>query len=100
MDLIHQIESLRHDIENSLETDVIKISVRLIQMKDQAIQLLKSNTEGNDLKQYLVTYRKVLEAPHPLLDDEIITASEIIEVSGAIEINNLFKNIIDVKRIF
>ena len=58
MDLIHQIESLRHDIENSLETDVIKISIRLIQMKDQAIQLLKSNTECMELKLGQMVYHK------------------------------------------
>ena len=39
MDLIHKIESLRYDIENGIETDVISISVRLIQMKNQALQL-------------------------------------------------------------
>ncbi len=39
MDLIHKIESLRYDIENGVETDVISISVRLIQIKDQALQL-------------------------------------------------------------
>ncbi len=39
MDLIHKIESLRYDIENGVETDVIKISVRLIQIKEQALQL-------------------------------------------------------------
>ena len=39
MDLIHKIESLRYAIENGIETDVIKISVRLIQIKDQALQL-------------------------------------------------------------
>ena len=42
MDLIHKIESLRYDIENGIETDVIKISVRLIQIKDQALQLLSN----------------------------------------------------------
>ena len=42
MDLIHKIESLRYDIENGIETDVIKISVRLIQIKDQALQLLQT----------------------------------------------------------
>jgi hypothetical protein len=35
MDLIQKIESLRYDIENGVETDVINISVRLIQIKDQ-----------------------------------------------------------------
>jgi len=39
MDLIHKIESLRYDIENGVVTDVISISVRLIQIKDQALQL-------------------------------------------------------------
>jgi len=41
MDLIHKIESLRYDIENGVVTDVISISVRLIQIKDQALQLLQ-----------------------------------------------------------
>ena len=39
MDLIHKIESLRYDIENGVVTDVISISVRLIQIRDQALQL-------------------------------------------------------------
>lgn len=39
MDLINKIESLRYDIENGVEKDVINISVRLIQIKDQALQL-------------------------------------------------------------
>lgn len=46
MDLIHKIESLRYDIENGIETDVIKISVRLIQIKDQALQLLQTGVSG------------------------------------------------------
>jgi hypothetical protein len=41
MDLINKIESLRYDIENGNETDVISISVRLIQIKDQALLLLQ-----------------------------------------------------------
>ncbi len=43
MDLIHKIESLRYDIENGVVTDVISISVRLIQIKDQALQLLQTD---------------------------------------------------------
>ena len=39
MDLIYKIESLRYDIENGVVTDVISISVRLIQIRDQALQL-------------------------------------------------------------
>ena len=39
MDLIHKIESLRYDIENGVVTDAISISVRLIQIRDQALQL-------------------------------------------------------------
>ena len=46
MDLIHKIESLRYDIENGIETDVIKISVRLIQIKDQALQLQQTGVSG------------------------------------------------------
>lgn len=41
MDLINKIESLRYDIENGNETDVISISVRLIQIKEQALLLLQ-----------------------------------------------------------
>ena len=46
MDLIHKIESLRYDIENGVITDVISISVRLIQIKDQALQLLQTDVSG------------------------------------------------------
>ena len=49
MDLIHKIESLRYDIENGIETDVIKISVRLTQIKDQALQLLQTGVSGSAL---------------------------------------------------
>ena len=42
MDLIHKIESLRYDIENGVVTDVISISVRLIQIREQALQLLQT----------------------------------------------------------
>ena len=43
MDLIHKIESLRYDIENGVVNDVISISVRLMQIKDQAFKLLQTN---------------------------------------------------------
>ena len=46
MDLIHKIESLRYDIENGVVTDVISISVRLIQIKDKALQLLQTGVSG------------------------------------------------------
>ena len=47
MDLINKIESLRYDIENGVETDVISISVRLIQIKDQALQLQQTGVSGS-----------------------------------------------------
>ena len=52
MDLIHKIESLRYDIENGIETDVIKISVRLIQIKDQALQLQQTGVSTCFLEDY------------------------------------------------
>lgn len=54
MDLIHKIESLRYDIENGVETDVIKISVRLIQIKDQALQLQQTGVSGCFSKEEVV----------------------------------------------
>ena len=59
----------------------------------------KFKLESN-LKQYLVTYRKVINAPHALLDDEVVTMSKIVEVLNPTEINDLVKNIVDIKRIF
>lgn len=66
----------------------------------QALQLQQTGVSGSNLQQYLVRYKKLIEAPHALLDDEIITVSKVVEVSNAIEINDLFKNIVDIKRIF
>lgn len=50
MDLTHKIESLRYDIENGVVTDVISISARLIQIKDQALQLQQKREH---IKQYV-----------------------------------------------
>ena len=52
MDLIHKIESLRYDIENGVVTDVISISVRLIQIKDQALQLQQTGVSTCLLEDY------------------------------------------------
>lgn len=52
MDLIHKIESLRYDIENGVVTDVISISVRLIQIKDQALQLQQTGVSTCFLEDY------------------------------------------------
>ena len=52
MDLIHKIESLRYDIENGVVTDVINISVRLIQIKDQALQLQQTGVSTCFLEDY------------------------------------------------
>lgn len=41
--LIEEIDSLRHDIEIGVENDVIKISVRLIQIKEQVLKLIKND---------------------------------------------------------
>ena len=52
MDLIHEIESLRYDIENGVVTDVISISVRLIQIKDQTLQLQQTGVSTCFLEDY------------------------------------------------
>ena len=52
MDLIHKIESLRYDIENGVVTDVISISVRLIQIRDQALQLQQTGVSTCFLEDY------------------------------------------------
>ena len=52
MNLIHKIESLRYDIENGVVTDVISISVRLIQIKDQALQLQQTGVSTCFLEDY------------------------------------------------
>lgn len=62
MDLIHKIESLRYDIENGVVTDVISISVRLIQIKDQALQLQQTGVMR------WVSAKESL----PLNDDEVL----------------------------
>lgn len=58
-----------------------------------------SIVEKHQLQQYLVRYRKVIEAPHALLDDEIMTISKVVEVTNVVEINDMFDNIVDIKRI-
>lgn len=45
----------------------------------------------------LVKYKKRKEAPHPMLDDYYITKSKVVEVEKATDINDLFKNIVDIK---
>lgn len=46
-ELINKIESLRDDIEKGIETDVIKISVRLIEVRD----LINNLYSEEDLKE-------------------------------------------------
>lgn len=46
MEIIHKIESLRYDIEKGIETDVINISVRLIQIKDCALRCKQDSVCG------------------------------------------------------
>lgn len=53
MDLIHKIESLRYDIENGVVTDVISISARLIQIKDQALQLQQTGVMARCFEDYI-----------------------------------------------
>ena len=53
MDLINKIESLRYDIENGVETDVISISVRLIKIRDQALQLQQGGVSTCFLEYYI-----------------------------------------------
>lgn len=45
-DIISKIESLRYDIETGIEDDVIKISVRLIEIRSNIEQLRQYNVSG------------------------------------------------------
>lgn len=54
----------------------------------------------SNLQKYLVRYTELVEAPHALLDDEIVIRAKVVEVSNPIEINDLIKNVVDIKQIF
>ncbi|ELI6456047.1 hypothetical protein RRM46_002286 [Flavobacterium psychrophilum] len=93
---------LDYFIEQMFETmkETSRFNVEMV--KDAFWERIEAiaNYKNNNLQKYLVTYRKFIEAPHALLDDEIITTSKVVEVKNPLEINELFKNIVDVKRIF
>lgn len=41
----------------------------------------------------LIHYKKLVEAPHAMLDDYFVKKSQVIEVEKLTDLNNLFKNI-------
>jgi hypothetical protein len=97
MDLKREFEMLN---ERYFDEALIEKSVQLAQKYAehyQALQLTQPNVSGSN---YLVKYKKKIESGHPLLNDEIITVTEIVKVFDVMEINSLFKNIVDVKQIF
>ena len=49
------------------------------------------------MKTVLITYEKWIEGEHALLDDYKIIKSEIVEVENITELNEKFKNIINIK---
>jgi len=49
------------------------------------------------MKTVLVTYEKWIESGHALLDDYKVKKTEIVEVENLTELNEKFKNIINVK---
>lgn len=49
------------------------------------------------MKTVLVTYEKWIDSGHALLDDYKIIKSEIVEVENLTDLNEKFKNIIDIK---
>jgi hypothetical protein len=98
MDLKEEIRDYFYNKLSTIEEDIANVIA--IAEKHQTLQLQQTGVRGSNLQQYLVRYKKIIESPHPLLDDEIITVSKVVEVSNAIQINDLFKNIVDIKRIF
>jgi hypothetical protein len=97
-----ELELFKDKIDLIINAETAEIKEKLI--KDiyrhyKALELRQFAVSGSNLQQYLVSYKKTIESSHPLLNDDIITVSQIVEVSNPIEINSLFKNIVDVKRI-
>ena len=97
-----ELELFKDKIDLIINAETPELQEKLI--KDlyrhyKALQLRQCDVSGSNPQQYLVSYRKRIEAGHPLLNDEVIIFSEIVEVKNPIEINSLFKNIVDVKLI-
>ena len=94
IDLLDDFAFGSHNIEQTADriTELYK--------QDQALQLLQTGVSGSNLQKYLVRYTQLFEAPHALLDDEVVIRSKVVEVSNPTEINDLVKNIVDIKQIF
>lgn len=45
----------------------------------------------------LVKFKVRVEAPHPMLDDYMVTKAKVVEVEKATDLNELFSNIVDIK---
>lgn len=101
MDLQKQLDELMRDSFNGQITmSEFEKRVKGYAETYNTLQLQQTGVSGSNLQQYLVRYRKVINAQHALLDDEVVILSKVVEVSNPIEINELIKNIVDIKRIF
>lgn len=63
------------------------------QMADVLNDLIYQKTEIT----CLVKYRKTISAGHALLDDHVITKTEVVKVSDLLDLNDMFSSIEDVK---
>ena len=84
--------------QNFMELD--EHETQLLSEINQALQLLQTGVSGSNLQKYLVRYTQLIEAQHALLDDEVVIRAKVVEVSNPTEINDLVKNIVDIKQIF
>lgn len=97
----HSIKILNYEKRFINETFVDReLAKQKIADIDQALQLLQTGVSGSNLQKYLVRYTQLIEAPHALLDDEVVIRAKVVEVSNPTEINDLIKNIVDIKQIF
>ena len=96
----HSIKILNYEKRFINETFVDReLAKQKIADIDQALQLLQTGVSGSNLQKYLVRYTQLIEAPHALLDDEVVIRAKVVEVSNPTEINDLIKNIVDIKQI-
>lgn len=49
------------------------------------------------MKTVLIHYKKWVEAPHPMLDDEFVKCSQVVEVLKLTDLNDMFENITKIK---
>ena len=54
MEIISKIETLRYNIENGVETDVISISVKLIEIRDMVAEQLRQSNVVRQSEQLVI----------------------------------------------